>query len=57
VIEGATYRHDQNYRRPGADRQLIHDVWSRHDLGPYGQVYRGGLTALFGTGIALGMDD
>ena len=57
VIEYATYWHDQYARNPGADRQLIHDVWSRNDLGPYGQVYRVGLTAMFGTGIALGMDD
>ena len=57
VIEYATYRHDYNYKNPGSDAQLIRDVWSRHDLGPYGQVYRVGLTALFGTGIALGFDD
>jgi RHS repeat-associated protein len=57
VIEGATYQHDQDHRNPGADQKLIHDVWSRHDLGPYGQIYRVGLTAMFGTGIALGMDD
>src|SRR5262249_53374519 len=57
VIESATYAHDQHAKDAGADRQLIHDVWARHDIGPYGQVYRVGLTALFGTGIALGMDD
>jgi RHS repeat-associated protein len=56
-IEAATYRHDYHATQPGADRQLIRDVWSRNDLGPYGQVYRVGLTALFGTGIAFGMDD
>ena len=57
VIEYSTYWHDQYARYSGADRQLIHDVWSRNDLGPYGQIYRVGLTALFETGIALGMDD
>ena len=57
VIEYATYWHDQYAKYPGADRQLVQDVWSRNDLGPYGQLYRAGLTAMFGTGIALGMDD
>ena len=57
VIEQATYRHDYHYKEPGSDARLIRDVWSRHDLGPYGQIYRVGLTAMFGTGIALGFDD
>ncbi len=57
VIESATHQHDLDFRNPGADRRLIHDVWSRGDLGPFGQVYRVGLTALFGTRIALGGDD
>jgi hypothetical protein len=57
VIEYATYWHDQDFANPRADRQLIRDVWSRHDLGPYAQVYRVGLTAVFGTRVALGLDD
>jgi hypothetical protein len=57
VIEQATYQHDQVAAQPGADRALIRDVWSRNDLGPYGQLYRLGLTGLFGAGIAMGMDD
>jgi RHS repeat-associated protein len=59
VIEAATHKHDYATaaREPGADRSLIRDVWSRHDLGPYGQVYRVGLTVLFGAGIGLGLGD
>jgi hypothetical protein len=56
VIEQATYNHDYAYRKPGSDADMIREVWSRHDLGPYGQVYRVGLSAAFGTGIALGFD-
>jgi RHS repeat-associated protein len=59
VIEAATYRHDYGAANeiPHADRDLIHDVWSRHDLGAYGQIYRVGLTAVFETRIAVGMGD
>ncbi|TMA33732.1 MAG: hypothetical protein E6J87_09175 [Deltaproteobacteria bacterium] len=57
VIEGATHEHDLHHAESGADRQLIRDVWSRNDLGPYGQVYRLGLSGLFGSGILMGMDD
>jgi hypothetical protein len=57
VIEGATYNHDYAFQRAGADRALVHDVWTRNDLGPLGQIYRVGLTGLFGARIALGMDD
>jgi RHS repeat-associated protein len=57
VIESATYQHDQDARKAGADRALIRDVWSRNDLGPAGQIYRVGLTAAFETRIAFGMDD
>lgn len=53
VIESATFEHDKGL--PGVDWQLIKDVWSRHDLGPYGQVYRVGLTGLFDTKILLGL--
>ena len=56
VIEDATYRHDRDAGEPGADRALIRDVWSRHDLGPVGQTYRVGMTALFGARIGLGFD-
>ena len=59
VIEGATYDHDyaSANKAPGADGALIRDVWSRQDLGPAGQIYRVGLTALFGTRIALGVSN
>ena len=57
AIEFATYNHDYAHKEPGSDRALIRDVWSHHNVGPFGQIYRVGLTALFGSGIALGMDD
>ena len=38
-------------------RQLIRDVWSDHNLGPYGQVYRVLLTGLFGARVGVGLDD
>ncbi len=53
-IDEAAKTHDIHAGQPGADRALIAAVWSRHDLGPYGQIYRIGLTALFAARIRLG---
>ncbi|HEY5656222.1 MAG TPA: RHS repeat-associated core domain-containing protein, partial [Myxococcota bacterium] len=56
-IDRGAFRHDRVATQPGADRQFLRDVWSSHALGPYGQLYRLGVTLVFGAGIALGRDD
>lgn len=57
VIEAATLRHDRDATKAGADRVLSRDVLSRHDLGPYGEVYRVLLIGALGALIGLGFDD
>ena len=54
TVEWATYNHDYAHGGDGADRELIRQVWSEHNLGPIGQLYRAGLTGLFEAKIAAG---
>jgi hypothetical protein len=56
-IDRGAFSHDKTATQPGADRQLIRDVWSSQAVGPYGQFYRIGLTLGFATGVVAGFDD
>jgi hypothetical protein len=61
LIDIATLHHDRLYEALGtyfspratyADSRLLRTIWSGHDLGPFGQVYRVALTVGFAAKIA-----